>query len=308
MIRPLALPLAALALAASPAYPQPPLLYRVAVHPDTVTVGDSIRVVVTVRTPEGSRVTLRVPQPADGAYQALDVDVSRPENLRAHQAVATLVAWRAGPGAIASADLLVGTAGMARRQERITFRLPFVRSVLPPDSVRVQPRGPKDVLGGTVSPWLWVMAAAALLAVALLAWRLLRRRRRPAVVRVTPVSARAHALDELDRLRAAGLLKRGDFDAFYAGISAVLRGLIAVNEPRLGPDLTTFELLERMRRTGARADDLATLSSLLARADLAKFARRAPTAEGALEDWADARRWVDAFPVAPEADAREAAA
>ncbi|HWK90494.1 MAG TPA: hypothetical protein VNP72_10945 [Longimicrobium sp.] len=285
-----------------------PLLYRVAVTPDTVTVGDPFRVIVTVRAPEKSRVTLRVAPAPDGAYQQTRLAVREPDSVGVHQAIATMVAWTAGPGAAVSADLQVSSPGAAMRTERIDVRLPFVRSVLPPDTVRVRPRGPKDVLGGTLSPWLWVGAAAALLAVLLLAWWLVRRLRRPVPIRATPFSARAHALDELDRLRAAGLLERGDFDAFYAGISAVLREVIAASEPRLGPDLTTFELVERMRRTGARGD-VATLAPLLARADLAKFARRAPTAEMALDDWADARRWVDASPAVPAADdAAEAAA
>ena len=80
-----------------------------------------------------------------------------------------------------------------------------------------------------------------------------------------------------------------------AGTSAVLRAFAAVADPRLGADLTTSELIDRLIATGARGEDVAALERALSGADLAKFARRPPSAARALQDWEAARRWIDGF-------------
>ena len=86
------------------------------------------------------------------------------------------------------------------------------------------------------------------MALALLAWWIVRRRRRPRSV--ASVDPRKHALAELERLRASGV---ADVEAFSAGISIILREFAATADPRLGTDLTTAELLDHLRRTGARS-------------------------------------------------------
>ena len=261
------------------------------VEPDTVTVGDPVRAAVFVRAPAGASVALAVPPAPDGAYQAVGEARSYPpDSAGVRRAVATLVLWTTDPPATARAEARVTLPGGAVRSIPVQLPLPSVRSVLPADSA--QPRPPRDIVETPRRGWTWAWIAAGVLAVVLLlaVWLWRRRRRTPA----PSADPRAHALAELDRLRASGMLER-DAEAFAAGTSAVLRAFAAAADPALGPDLTTAELLDGLARTGARPEDVASLESTLRHADLAKFARRPPAPEAALEDWRAARRWVEGF-------------
>jgi Domain of unknown function (DUF4381) len=270
------------------------------VEPDTVTVGDRFRAAVFVRAPGGSKVALVVPPAGDGAYQTVgEVRSYPPDSAGVQRAVATMIVWVTDPASTARAEARVTLPGGAARTIPISLPLPFVRAVLPPDSA--QPRPPRDIVETPRRDWRWAwIAAGVLAALALLASWLWRRRRHPAVA--PPADPREHALAELDRLRASGQAER-DVEAFAAGTSAVLRDFVAAEDPELGPDLTTEELLDRLMRTGARPEDVASIERALRHADLAKFARRAPSTAGALEDWAAARRWIEGFHRPASADA-----
>jgi hypothetical protein len=270
------------------------------VEPDTVTVGDRFRAAVFVRAPEGSRVALAVAPAADGAYQPVgEARAYPPDSAGVHRAVATMVVWVTDPPATARAEARVTLPGGAVRTFPIQLPLPFVRATLPADSA--QPRPPKDIVETPRRDWTWAYALAAVLAaLALLAWWL-RRRRRPRIA--PPADPRGHALAELDRLRASGLLET-DVEAFAAGTSAVVRAFAATADPRLGPDLTTSELLDRLIESGARGEDVDAIERALTQADLAKFARRPPHPDRALQDWEASRRWVEGFrsPASTEAE------
>jgi hypothetical protein len=265
----------------------------VRVEPDTVTVGERFRAAVFVRAPAGARVALVVPPARDGSYQTVDsVRVYPPDSAGLTRAVATMVMWVTDPAGSARAETRVTLPGAGVRTTSIQLPLPSVRAVLPADST--QPRPPKDIIPNPRQtwPWAWVAAAAvAVLAVLVLWW--MRRRRRPrAAISVDP---RKHALAELDRLRASGMIEPDGVEAFSAEVGRILREFAAAVDARLGTDLTSEELIDHLRRTGVREEDVGSVAGALAHADLAKFARARPTPERALEDWEAARRWVQTF-------------
>ncbi len=273
------------------------------VEPDTVTVGDRFRAAVFVRAPAGSQVSLVVPAAADGAYQQIgESRAYPPDSAGVLRAVATVVLWITDPAANARAEARVTLPGGAARTIPIQLPLPFVRAVLPADST--QPRPPKDIVTTPRRDWTWAwIVAGVLVALALLAFWLWRRRRHPRIA--PPVDPREHALAELDRLRASGVLER-DVEAFTAETSAILRAFAATADPQLGADLTTSELLDRLIATGARAADVDALERALTQADLAKFARRPPPPARALQDWEAARRWIADFHRPASADSPDA--
>jgi hypothetical protein len=263
------------------------------VDPDSATVGDRFRAAVFVRAPAGARVELVVPPAADGSYQTVDsVRVYPLDSTGVHRAVATMVLWTTQGPNVARAEVRVTLPGGGVRTLPVGLPMPAAHSVLPADSAH--PRPPKDIIHIPRRSWTWAYAAAAVLvALLLLAWWMVRRRRRPQVV--TPLDPRRHALAELDRLRASSPIESADVQAFSAAVSAILREFAAAADPALGPDLTTEELLDHLRRTGAREEDVGSVADALMHADLAKFARRRPTPERAIEDWEAARRWVSTF-------------
>jgi hypothetical protein len=267
------------------------------VQPDTVTVGDRFRAAVFVRAPAGARVELVVPPARDGSYQAVDSVRSYADSTGLRRAVATMVLWMTDPPGSLRAETRVTLAGGAVRTIPVQLPLPFVRSVLPADSA--QPRPPKEIIPNPRRDWTWAwIVADAVVALALLALWWMRRRRRPRVV--IPTDPRKHALAELDRLRAPGVIESHGVEAFSAGISRILREFAAAVDARLGTDLTSEEVIDLLRRTGAREEDVGSIAGALAHADLAKFARARPTPERALEDWEAARRWVQTFRASDE--------
>jgi hypothetical protein len=200
----------------------------------------------------------------------------------------------------------VTDAGGTVSLHEVALRLPVVTSVLPAELEGVEPRPPSGLLLGSPSgfAWWWLLVALAVLLAAALAWWLLARRGGDA--EASPADPREWALAELHSARA--LLEAGSLPELYRRLSWVVRIYIWRLHPELGPDLTTTELLERLRAREA-AGPIVPLEILLGAADRVKFARHHPSVHEAGEELLRAREWVRSFPPPPEEapEAREAA-
>lgn len=287
---------------------------RTAVAPGSITVGDVFRVAVRVDVPPGMRAVLPDSLPVSGDVENAGTRALHEERLPdggiRYTALYPLAAWR--PDTLALPPVAIRLIG-GEGERRLDADLPVVvlGSVLPADTTGVEPRPPKDVLGPSRVWWLYAAAAgAALLALALAAillWR--RRRRRPVSIQVQPVpipTAREAALAMLARARELGLLERGDFRTFYSLVSEAVRHYAAALDPRWSPDLTTSEILARLR-AGAGAIQVEPVERVLSAADLAKFARGRPGAELALAHWEAARQWIGTVERAEQESAPQAA-
>lgn len=169
--------------------------------------------------------------------------------------------------------------------------------VMPPsemvgDDATLLPRPPADVLGGEVSPWLWATAAWLAVAGAVVAWLLLAGRRGDGRMAPIPLSPRAEALRELDRIRELGWHANGRVVDFYDATTGVLRRYAERREPQtLRTALTSSELLAALReRAGAEAVE--PLGPTVWTAECAKFGGRRPSPETAEADWSRVRAWI----------------
>jgi len=253
---------------------------RVGVDPAVVTVGEPFNLVVEAAP--GSPMALTVTPDSGGRFEARGAGGSDPA---AGLAWAPMVAWRTG-----AAERLRGTLRIGDRAVPVELTTPVVRSVLPADTAGVRPKPPRDVIGPDRRPIWGAIVAGAALALALLLL-IVRRRRRPRTRGSAPPprDVRTRALRELERIRSSGLLERGEVRRFYEETGEALRAFAADWSGGGSRDLTTGELVERLR--DAAAPGVSSLAEVLGVADEAKFAGRLPAAD-ALREWEVARGWV----------------
>jgi hypothetical protein len=156
--------------------------------------------------------------------------------------------------------------------------------------------------------WDWALGALAVLIVAALAvgaWRLLRRWRRGGA----PLTAAQLALRELDRLTALKLPEAGKVERFHTLLSNILRHYFEKRFQIPARRQTTTEFLEALRQAPElSAAQQALLRDFLERCDLAKFAgvTPAPAACHAAADMARTLVEQTAAPVPPPASAGSA--
>ena len=140
----------------------------------------------------------------------------------------------------------------------------------------------------------------------LLLWWWWRRRKRGApVVQIDPF---LYAEKEFARIEALRLIEAGERGRYVALMVEVVRDYLALRYTAARLSHTTTELLSALK--GERAVPQERLGRVLTEADLIKFARRAVTADRALELGRDARAIVaqEHASATPASPAREKAA
>jgi len=257
----------------------PPGLVTV-LDPVVITVGDPVRLVVTVSHAADARVVWPDLFELD-PFELVDIRLLEPvPGIRVRSsAELTLRAFELGELTLPAFEVeVVDAAGD-------TVRLATDAAVVRVESVGRDEGGDiRDIKGPlaiafrvvTLLPWLAGLAGLAILSVA--AYRVYRRRQ-PPEVRAPVVPFRpAHeiALESLDALEASGLLELGEVKTYHIRVSDIMR---VYAEGRFGVEameMTTGGVLDGLRRTGALSEVVADFRQLLDRCDLVKFAKFRP--------------------------------
>jgi hypothetical protein len=172
------------------------------------------------------------------------------------------------------------------------------------------PGGPGVNTGTRRPAWQWIALACAVVALAVVAWLLLRRKR---VVREperikTPWEV---ARERLKLLEARHLPQQAKFDAYYVDLSSILRYYIEGRFQLHAPERTTPEFLaETAGQNYFSPDQEVFLSRFLRLCDRVKFARFRPDLEETARSFEEVARFVeDTVPQEPgEVEPGEAAA
>jgi hypothetical protein len=308
---------AAVAVLITPVLALPPLHAqspRVAIVGDSIRVGDVVPVAVRLTVGEGERVILPPLLPLQGpdlenaARVQERVDTLADGSLQV-TGVYAVTPWRPGSAELPDLPLQVLSAEGEVRSVAARFPAIDVVSILPADPDLLDPMPAKGVLGPSFAWWPFALLLLGLLALAALGyWWLKRRRTAPALAPAAPRRhPREQALAALHDARHAGLIERQEWKEFYTRVAHALRVYLDAVDPAWGEDLTTTELLVRVRER-AGTEHAAALASLLPPADQVKFARHEPDAVSAMEQWEAARAWVEAFDWPPRPERVEVAA
>jgi hypothetical protein len=87
------------------------------------------------------------------------------------------------------------------------------------------------------------------------------------------------ALEELTALKNSSLLAEGKIKQYYIRVSEIIRRYIEGRYFIIAMELTTFELVERLRGAEADSEIIDLVHNFLAPCDLVKFAKYRPTAD-----------------------------
>lgn len=278
----------------------PPLRIGVAVTPDTVQVGDPFIMTVTLEVPAGARVTWPTPADTNGPLGLrAPVRVTGTENgaVRRETAEYDMTVWALGAVPVSLQDIVVR---IDDKDTTIPFQAPtvFVQSVLPADTSLQVPKPAKELFPRIVPWWEVWWPALLLLLLALIAWLLIRARRKTfaAAAQFDPF---VRAERDFERLERLALYEAGEQGRFVALAVEVLRVYLSVRAPDANLALTSDELLN----TVAPDSRVPTqqLAPLLVEADAIKFGRKPVTAARARALASDARDIVSAVEQAEQA-------
>ena len=252
-----------------------------AIDPAVVTVGDPVSLVVTVSHAADAGVVWPDPFELD-PFELVDMRLLAPVaegNQMRSSAELTLTAFELGELTVPAFEVeVIDAAGD-------TIRLSTDAAVVTVESVGRDDGGDiRDIKGPIAIPFSvvtllpWLAGLALLGAAAYWLYRRYRRRERPdvPVPVVPPRPAHEIAYESLDALESSGLLELGEVKTYHIRVSDIMRVYI---EGRFGVEameMTTGEVLDELRRTGATAGVVVDFRRLLDRCDLVKFAKFRP--------------------------------
>jgi hypothetical protein len=318
------------ALVSGPASGQSPPPSTAEVSVETVPLGSTFELRVSVAVPAGSTVYFPNTLPSTGA-----VESHGPVRWKAQPAAGgaklslnyPLIAFGIGdvpiPGfdvligpldpATASASLPGGSSIGAWDRARDAGRASGVLASVAARHVRVAsifqlegvlagvgPMPAADVMGASWNiPSLVIVLVSSCVLIAVLGTTmrerlrsLARSRGSPGIVGSALNDAKLEALKELDSLLAFGLHTAGRTREFYTKSSAIVRRYAERLDARWGPALTSTELVRDLQAHG-NAASVDELSSEMNAAEIVKFGQLRPEGAAAEAHWRAVREWIE---------------
>ena len=131
---------------------------------------------------------------------------------------------------------------------------------------------------GEILPWiLIVLFAGAIVWAAIFYIRKLKKHEKGIEPVINPDPAHVIAFRELEKLREDQLWQKGEIKSYYTRLTEIMRQYLEDRFLVFSLELTTYETLEALRKTGFKKDGTYDqLKTILTGADLVKFAKYIP--------------------------------
>lgn len=280
---------------------------EVGVAPDSVLIGEPFRAVLRITGPADITIEYGDSVSGDSIFLVEPPRLSSTPN--GQMAVYTLTAWRVGPPQKAVVPVRLRRDDGVEVTREVALRMPDVIGVLPDAGV---PVGPRPLRGlhepgpaRAIRPLWFLLILLGALAAAAFAWYRLREEvAMESGLTMAPADWALHQLDG-DVIRDA--IAAGDLVAFHQRLAWILRTFVYHLDPALGPELTTTELLEKMRFAEPEWREIDELARILRVADAVKFARYVPEIDTVQDLLQAARAWVHSVAVSSDTEPSRAA-
>ena len=265
-----------------PALPgQSPVQLDSRVDPAQVTVGDLIRLTLTVAADPGVDVDLPEPDLDLGEFEALGHEVAGPvedDGRRIWTVVYTLALYKTGSFEIPPVAVSYRGEGVQAGSVRTQEHSVRVESTLSDDSKDILDiKGPLEIPRSLWSLWPWFAAALGLAALIFLYLRRKRGEAPSAVSRKPRLSPYDEAYQALRRLRDSGLLEEGQLKPYFTRLSEIIRRYLERRYLIQAMESTTTQLLDQLRKMSLVLDELKLFKDFFPCCDLVKFAKYTPT-------------------------------
>jgi hypothetical protein len=271
-----------------------------AIDTATISVGDPVT--VTVRVRHAPDATVEWPEAIElGAFELLDrrdADPIPDDDAAMVQSGVELrvTAFELGDLALPSFDVEVVSASGERVTLATEAAAIAVVSVGRDEGGALRDiKAPLDIPFGVVTLLPWLIGLLVLVAAGYWLYRRYRRRAQPQVETPAAPPRPAHevAYESLAALEASALLELGEIKTYHIRVSDIVR---VYAENRFGIDameMTTSDVLSRLREHGVSSAIVADFRQVLDRCDLVKFAKFRPDAAGCRDLVPLSRRLVD---------------
>jgi hypothetical protein len=181
-----------------------------------------------------------------------------------------------GSGPVVLPAITVGLDGRTARTDARTIDVTSVAGLDTDPSLYRDIAGEVSVTAPGVGPLSWILGGLTAVALAIAAvWWWRRPRPEPPAE-----PADTWALGRINALLAERLVEQGRVQAFYFGLTDIVRAFIERRYQLAAPDRTTAEFIDEARRHPELGEDTARLlGNLLKSADMVKFAGDRPLAQ-----------------------------
>jgi hypothetical protein len=287
-----------------------PLPTGVEVHaqvqlPDhALTVGDPFTYTVQVTCPAGVSVFLPDPGASLAPLEVRDVQQSSTPLGDRQQILVSLqlAAFSPGEVTIPTIHLQYAAPGAAPVSLPVAGSKVTITSVLPPNAQDIrdirEPFGKQE----KAQTFRWWLVVGVGLAAAVVAWWVRNRgKARRDLLASRPETAHERALSALEALGGLRLDDPDSLQAYYTGLSTVVREFLEARYAVRAMEATTRMIRWELEARSVPAQWRERVCNLLARADLVKFARQMVTPEQATDDLEEARQAVLEVVPTPEA-------
>ncbi len=267
--------------------------------PEDITIGDPVQLRIRIEADENLHIYLDPIN--DSEHEHLEVDKPQVKRIKAedtptgkahYEVTYPLRAYAIGVHTLPSITIeYTDTDGNSGSIQTPAY-LFEVRAVKPPSATEIKEI--KDPLPVPPNWFLYILALCLLImAIILLVFFYVRRRAKSIDLQPEVIPQRQPhetAYEHLKRIEGMNLVAQGEMKIYYTEISHVIRQYIAARYHIPALEMTTQELLDRLRPENIPIE---LVSHFLTNCDLVKFARYSPMKPEAHERMEEARRIVD---------------